>query len=347
MTPRKAATADVREMTPYDYDLAKHPMMRATTALPTRPIEELVNAIRGWLDYLLPGALVWGRVRVGKSEAISYICGNAGELLGSNIPTFRYSCAYSQESATTEGRFFESLLVALGYELAEFGRVETKKQRTIEFLVEQAKDRGEDRVILFVDEAQWLGDMQYRYLMILHNELNSRGVRLITILVGQPELLEAKRACRSAGKGHVMGRFMTCTHHFQGVVGEADLGRLLSALDDGDEFPVGSGWSYSAFFAPRAFEAGFRLEPHAVLIWRTIQQVLNEEGLPEAKETTMQAVAALLRALLCYLRERDRPLMELSSEDVGNLVRKVVLEQLRDQLAQPATKATRSARTSR
>lgn len=334
-------------MTPYDYDLAKHPMMRATTALPTRPIEELVNAIRGWLDYLLPGALVWGRVRAGKSEAISYICGNARELLGGNIPTFRYSCAYSQESTTTEGRFFETLLVALGYELAEFGRVETKKLRTIEFLVEQAKDRGEDRIVLFVDEAQWLGDMLYRYLMILHNELNNRGVRLITILVGQPELLEVKKGYRSAGKGHVMGRFMTCTHHFQGVVGEADLGRLLSALDNGEEFPVGSGWSYTAFFAPRAFEAGFHLEPHAALIWRAIQQVLNKEGLPEAREITMQAVAALLRALLCNLRVRDGTSMELPSETVEDLVRKVVLEQLRDQLAQPATKATRSQRKSR
>jgi hypothetical protein len=144
-----------------------------------------------------------------------------------------------------------------------------------------------------------------------------------------------------------MGRFMTCTHHFQGVVGEADLGRLLSALDNGEEFPVGSGWSYTAFFAPRAFEAGFRLEPHAALIWRAIQQVLNKEGLPEAREITMQAVAALLRALLCNLRERDGTSMELPSETVEDLVRKVVLEQLRDQLAQPATKATRSQRKSR
>ena len=347
MTRRKAETAEIHKMTPYDYDISRHPMMWATTALPTRPIEELVNAIRGWLDYLLPGALVWGRFRTGKSEAISYICGNASELLGGNIPVFRYSCADTRQLPTNESRFFQSLLIALGYELAEFGSAETKKQRTVEFLAEQAKDRGEDRVILFVDESQWLGTLQYRYLMDLHNLLNTRGVRLITILVGQPELLDVKTALRSAGEGHVIGRFMTCTHHFQGVVGEADLRRLLNALDDGDEFPVGSGWSYTAFFAPRAFEAGFRLEPHAPVIWRTIQQVLNKRGLPEAKEITMQAIAALLRALLCNLRDRDGTSMELTPEIVEDLVCKVVLEQLRDQLAQDSPKATRATRQTR
>jgi hypothetical protein len=228
--------------------------------------------------------------------------------------------------------------------LAEFGSAETKKQRAIDFIAEQAKERGEDRVILFVDEAQWLSDRQYRYLMDLHNQLNHRGVRLVTILVGQPELLDAKAALRCAGQGHVIGRFMTCTHHFQGVVGVDDLRRLLRALDSSDEFPLGSGWSYTAFFAPKAFEAGWRLEPHAGLIWNGIQHVLSKQSIPEAREITMQAVVALLRALLCNLRDRDAPSLELTAEVVEDLVCMVVLEQLRDQLTNETPKSSRRRR---
>lgn len=317
---------------------SQHPIMRDAAILPTRSIEEFVNVINDWLDYLLPGAIVWGNFRTGKTQAVRYLLNNVKELLGSPIPAFLFSPWDAEQQPVTENRFYQELLYMLGYKLPESGTAAVKRRRVVDFMTERVREQQEHRLLLFVDEAQWLTRKHYRCMMDLHNQLKTSDVRLIVILVGQPELLEIKDGLRSSRQGHLVGRFMTCTHRFDGVMSFSDIDRMLSALDSGSEYPAGSGISYTEHFVPKAFKAGWRMKTQAKTLWDTLIDVCDREGLPKIDELPMQAMSAVIRVLLRDLSEMDEPDLELSNGHVEEVIYRVALLQIKDHLIQ--TQAT-------
>lgn len=322
------------DQTRTSYERDRHPLSRDAAILPTHAVERFVNAIRMWMDNLLPGAIVWGVFRVGKTQAIRYLRANVNELLGSQIPT--YLLSVMDMEPLTKNQFYQEMLHMLGYPLPDSGTAAKKRRRTIDALIELARAAQEHRVLLFVDEAQWLTEMLYRCLMDLHNQLKENDIRLIVILVGQPELMEQKEALRSARKGHLVGRFMTCTHRFYGVRDASDLRRMLWAMDVGSEFPAGSGVSYTEFFLPKAFLAGWRLERHANLIWACIENAMHKHEIPSVAELPMQAIAALIRALVRDLAEQDCSDFELDEAAVIVVLERVALLQIIDHALQTA-----------
>ena len=222
------------------------------------------------------------------------------------------------------------MLTATGYALPDSGTAIRKRNRLIEFMVGHARAAKEHRYILFIDEAQWLADVQFHYLMDLHNQLKLRGVRLITVLMGQPELLSRREDFRSADKHHILGRFMAAVHHYTGVVDRADFHRILTALDEHSEYPEGSGISYTAYFVPEAFTTGWRMAAQTEIIWDTLQQVLRQEKVGVLKEVPMQAMMALVRMLLRVLGDLDEGQLTLSPRQVEDAIYRVAILQLQD-----------------
>jgi len=325
-------------------DVAQHPIMRDAAILPTRSIEELVNTVRSWLDYLLPGAIVWGNFRTGKTQAIRYLLANVEKFLGGKIPAYLLSMWDSEFQAITENRFYQEILYVLGYKLPESGTAAIKRRRVIDFMIERAREAGEHRILFCIDEAQWLERKQYRCLMDLHNQLKLADIRLIVILIGQSELLEMKEGLRSARQGHLVGRFMTCTHRFDGVVTYDDIRRMLWSLDEGSEYPTGSGKSYTAFFVPEAYLAGFRMEGYARLLWDVIRKAVEKAGLPKIKELPIQAISAILRTWLQELATVDAPELEITERMLEDIVYRVAFLQIQDHLLQThSTAAERKA----
>ena len=322
-----------------DTDCLQHPIIRDAAILPTRAIEEFVNVINDWLDYLLPGAIVWGNFRTGETQAVRYLLANIERLLGSRIPAFLLSPWDAENQPVTENRFYQELLYMLGYKLPESGTAAIKRRRVIDFMIERVREQREHRFLLFVDEAQWLTRKHYRCLMDLHNQLKIADVRLIVVLVGQPELLEIKEGLRSSRQGHLVGRFMTCTHRFDGVVDYADIDRMLRSLDEGSEYPAGSGISYTQYFVPLAFEAGWRIHKQAKRIWTTLTAICEREGLPRINELPIQAISALIRVLLRDLAEIDAPHLDLTEAIVEEAVYRVAFLQIQDHLLQTQSTA--------
>ena len=326
--------ADRQAVTGGDFRLADlgdaHPILRDAAILPTRPLEEFVNLLRLWLDNLLPGGVVWDHPRVGKTQAIRYVTGRAEALLGAPIPVTLHSSWDPTHTSLTENRFFGDLLRELGYPLLGTGTAAIKRQRVIDVMVERTRSAGEHRYLLFVDEAQWMATVQLRYLMDLHNQLKIADVRLITVLVGQPELCEMKTNLRGARQNHLLGRFMTAVHRYEGVTGRPDFARLCRALDDQSEFPIGSGVSFTRYFVPQAFDAGWRLEANATLVWETLEAVRLTESIPSCPELPMQALAALIRWLLQSLAAEDAATLELERAAIEEAIYRVALPQIAD-----------------
>ena len=284
------------------------------TIFPTKPLEDFVSVIRLWIDNLLPGGMVYGPQRAGKTQAIKYLRSHSEALLNAKIPTIFLSTWQPTPSSTTENRFFAEMLAALNYKLPDQGTAAIKRRRILSLIQEDVKERNEHRVVLFIDEAQWLTKEQLRYLMDIHNQLKINDIRLITILVGQPELVDLKKDFLSIGERHLIGRFMTATHRFNGMTGENELAKVLCALDESPINVEESEKTFTESFVPIAYAEGFRINSYSTLIWKTVTTEIEAGGGKSVRELPMQAVYALLRLLMKHLEKIDSKDLTLSKD---------------------------------
>jgi len=314
-------------------DLSDHPIARDQAILPTIPMEEFVNVVIDWLDSRLTGGIVWGNQRMGKTQAIRYMLDHGASVLGSPIPIGLFSVWDPTYSSLTENRFFGSLLGALNYASPLTGTTMVKRQRVIDLISERVKSAKEYRFLLFIDEAQWLDKVQLRYLMDLHNQLKIIDIRLICVLVGQPELMEIRGELRKKKQAHLLGRFMSASHQFKGVSTEKEFKRIAFAFDEQSEYPTGSGISYTQAYVPLAYKNGWRLEQQIPMIWKLLDNCLESERLPSCSEFPMQALMALLVWLLSQLSLEDTDDLELTADLIQDGIYRRALVQIQDQIS--------------
>lgn len=307
-----------------------HPLLKDSAILPTRPLEEFVNTIGLWMENLIPGGIVWGYQRVGKTRGIRYVIKNTELLFGHPVPMTLISTWDPKYSSLTENRFFGELLRSLGHAIPDAGTAQAKRHRIVSFIAERTHEVNEHRFLLFFDEAQWLHNSQLNYLMDIHNQLALQDIRLITILVGQPELTERKQAVRDKQLRHLMGRFMTLTHQFQGCLGRSDFRILLKSIDSLTEYPENSGQCYTKNFVPEAFEAGWRLEDQCDLIWDIFEEACRLRNLTHCKEWPLQGLMALVRHILRTVSGKDSHDLILERSDVEFGLDSVAIAQLAD-----------------
>lgn len=145
---------------------------------------------------------------------------------------------------------------------------------------------GKDWIVFFADEAQKLQVIEYEWLRDLHDGLELKGIRMITILVGQPQLLDQKSALRKSQNTQIVLRFMVTEMRFGGLTSPEDLATCLAAYDESC-YPAGSAWPFSRFFYPQAYAAGLRLEAQAVPLWRAFERAHRSAGLANHIEIPM------------------------------------------------------------
>ncbi len=311
----------------YGQELETHPIYTNDAILPTRALEACVNAIKQWDDNLLPGGIVFGRQRHGKSFTIEYMMANIILILGRPVPV-ALLIAWKQNERVSETRFYTELLDALDYEFSEAMSFTKLRRRTIGFMEQKARDLGAREFLLFIDEAQELSESAYRYLIKCHNELARRNIRLIVILVGQPNLESIRSNMIDEKKREIVGRFMTGVHELTGIKDLSDLTRMYQSIDIESEYPVGSGSSYTRYFIGKAFDNNFRLANNSERVWHFIEKSLRDIGLSLPRQISMQAIMSLTRYLLIELSALDDADLELTDKMIEDAIDYAALLQL-------------------
>lgn len=273
-----------------------HPVETGHYVLATPAILNLLDSIKQWIDARATGGIVFGIQRFGKSRAIRYLASQLPEIFAKALPVLRFNCR--EYRTPTEGVFFEDLLRAFGHALYKSGKPAAKRDRLTEFLREKVEASGQSRLIMFVDEAQKLHEIQYKWLIDLFNELDELGVSPTALLVGQPELVHQRNAFVRARKRQILGRFMAQQHHFVGLRSASDMRVCLFGYDENSEYPPGSGWSFTQYYFPAAFAEGWRLANEADTVWRAFVEVHGESRLAGAPEIPMQYFVGAVRYVL-------------------------------------------------
>ncbi|MGE7689831.1 AAA family ATPase [Lysinibacillus sp. NPDC097214] len=276
--------------------LGKHPVDTGKYLIATNEIDKLCYIVGNWIDNRFPGAIIHGRPRLGKTRAIKYLIKVLPKELDQNIPMFHIRCKTHKNPS--EYKFFENLLEGVGHASPELGRPSEKRIRLKHFFINAAEKSKQNKIVIFIDDAQKLTAIQYDWLMDVYNELDEYGIVLTTILVGHDELIDRRKRFIKNKDFQIVGRFMSDSYQFNGVKNEEDFKILLEQYDEGTEFPVNSNVSYTHYYYRDHFENGFRLVNYAGELHGVYLELQLEKGLQENKEIPMQYITLSVEYIL-------------------------------------------------
>lgn len=282
-------------------DIKHHPLTTHQYMLPTASIDTFMSRVKRLIRNHTPGAIVYADPRVGKTYAIRYV----KNALREEYPgVVCLSWGTESKVKPSEEAFFTTLLEAASHPEALKGNSTPKRRRLVERLTELVDGSDYNWFLMFTDEAQRLGMIEYEWLRDVHDVLERKGIRMITLLVGQPDLLNQKSAFRQSKQTQIVLRFMVSEMRFDGLSDPDGLATCLQGYDDAI-FPDGSDWTYTRFFLPRAYETGLRLVDQAALIWAAFRRADIQAGLVVPAEIPMQYFAHTVEIALESNMDKD------------------------------------------
>jgi hypothetical protein len=280
----------------YDRPVAKerHPLTNRTYRVATTAIESCWLLVSKCLHYRIPGALIYGNSRLGKTYAIEYL----RMLINKErpeIPTFHVQAEH--KANRSEGAFFSNLLRAVRHPEPEISRNSRKRKELHDRLRAVAESQNSSMVVFFCDEAQRFSIHEYEWLRDVHDELAQSGVRLTTFLFGQERLCEQRARFQDSGDTQIVKRFMVETLRFRGICNVVDAATCLKSYDE-HAYPSDSDWSFTRYYYPFAFGAGLRLEKSAQQLWNAFSLAHQHAALGGEIEIPMEYFSRAIEVVL-------------------------------------------------
>lgn len=278
-----------------------HPVVAQKYIVPTPSIDELYARVKKIIRLRTPGAIIYAHPRFGKTYGIRYVIRMLQEDF-SKLVVISFGC--QKKKTVSEDGFFANLLYAAGHKDPMVGNITKKRFRLSERIKQLVDHSGLNWVVFFADEAQRLDIIEYEWLRDVHDELERRGIRMITLLVGQPQLLNQKSSFRLGKQTQIVSRFMIDEMRFRGLSSADDLATCLAGFDCAF-FPESSEWSYTRYFLPLAFGDGLRLVDQATALWHAFLEAYEEARFDYELEIPMQYFARSVEIALMENMDSD------------------------------------------
>ncbi len=281
------------------------------------------SKVKQWLMTGNLGAIVYGRPRLGKTSATRWVIRVLPEKFGT-IPFIEVPIR--KQHLRNEGAFFQFLLKCCRSKYFNKGSVADKRDRFGEALLMRARRSNTRTVIVFIDEAQMLDVLQYEWLQNISNELDAIGYRVFFLLVGQHELNARQEQFILDGHEQIVARFMTEAWGFSGLTSVKQLEEALRGYDEGI-YPepkakqVQESRAFLAWFIPKAFGQGFRLEKEGERLWSAYQNVWTDLGIDDSLELPMHYVTSTVTNLLSVLSENDSADLIVTDENIADAIK--------------------------
>jgi hypothetical protein len=274
-----------------------HPVVRKVYSLFTPPIEELVDTCGAWIDGRVKGGTIYGPSQFGKSSGVDHWL---GQLLEERLKERVSLIIWTHQdhgSSTSPGGFHSKLLKAASDGAFARGNATKTLHRLIERFIELAYSNEGHFIVVVIDEAQGMSEKEWLWLVQLHSTLEAEGVQLCVISIASFQFNERPRDLAMTGSAHAAARFMLHDRQFRGLQNAEEIGFVLKGYDEDSEWPLGSGLSYSAGLAPRAFAEGFRISNYSHQLWDLLHECLPK-GYSGKSEFPMQSIALAARYVL-------------------------------------------------
>jgi AAA domain len=282
--------------------LEQHPLLLRETIYRTTSLVRAVRLACFALDNRNGGLLVVGEAGCGKSFAASYI----EQHLAGRLPGLRALVVNSHTNEGKSARNFYSLLVG------DPSVVASKPVKAKIDVTARLVDRGRTSsnvVVAVIDEVEALAVTDLLFLRDILNDLERKGVFLLTIMFGEsPAAEEFASMVREQLPLGVSDRFLWRKLELKSPSSIEELQNILNQLDETEDFP---GWTATRFFLPIAYDAGFRLAPHA----KSVAAAYSANVLDVYKPYNTRQLFSGLRCALRAFSPRDAASFSLSDGD--------------------------------
>ena len=250
--------------------LENHPVKEREYLLPTPMMRRAYTAIRDRVWSRGTGIVFYATPRCGKTRCAMAV----KEMISEEFPKAYVSLLSARRSSRgAGGHMYKLILSAEHHAMAARTNEDLLFDSVLTDIRLGVKLKGGNQYVLFIDELQLLSERDLEQLFCLHNALNLHKIRMTTVSFAQPEILHTRSALMASNDRQIIARFLAEMRHFDTCNNAEELAEVLRAYDEHSEFPERSGWTYTRFFLPLAFSAGFRLTSYALLIWEILQEV--------------------------------------------------------------------------
>jgi hypothetical protein len=292
-----------------------HPIRTRDFYIPTPPLRRVFSMIVHLITSGAPGAAFQAHPRVGKTCATIYCARKLREIFP-RVPVLLFTAHLDQR--LTDVRLFRDLLEQSGYSPGNVRAYPHElRTRLVRGWFSLAVDHASHTLVLIIDEAQKLPVDGYSWLIDATNDLHKLGVRVVTLLFGQPDLWGLRETLRQMRRGDILGRFMARLDEFEGIGSAIELREVMECYDDAAQlaYPKGSDWSFSRFLLPEAYANGWRLSQHASQLWAEFERRRNTKLGTSAKQCPfrvgMEWITNALQYALVNSWDNDHPRLKL------------------------------------
>lgn len=249
----------------------------------TPAIMDLQSKILKWVSDGTPGAIIYGRPRIGKTRAILYIASVLKAKYGRELPIYVLNAT---EHIPKDKFFYSELLKVVGHPEFDKGTVTILKDRLLNALFTCACNTKYRKIILFIDEAYNFSEKDFKWLMDVYNNLNLKNIHLYVFLVGSDELIARKQALIMSKQHQIVGRFMVEECHFQGIQSTKELSICLANFDQTLNI-AGEKVCLTKEFFPDAYLEGKRLFSCSDVLMNEYLKIMKKISIPSSSEIPM------------------------------------------------------------
>jgi AAA domain len=287
--------------------ILNHPMFRQTLSgcLWTGPVERLYQQISRCL-LLRQSAFVEESTGRGKSIAMEFVLSRLSQVISElSCVSFNAQTNY----VPSVRAFFKEFLTALRHEKTT-GETWDLRNRVRRRLEELAVTSSSGIVILWVDEAQALNVTDFLFLRDVQNGLRDIHADLLVFMTGEEPYLHRRiEQAKWSASPAVADRFAMKRMFLDGYgLNET---RELFGLIDAAVWPAPSGITWTQFFFPQAFDAGFRLQSQAMACTSALERakLLSRDGHCQARLLKM-----IVQRFMLDQAQRDDPEYSVSPD---------------------------------
>lgn len=291
----------------------RHPLMTRRYTFPTFVIEHAYRAIRERVYARRTGLVFIGRTRYGKTTCARAV----RQYLLEEFPSAHVIVVAARATLRpASGHAYRVILESVGHVCAARTDATLLLRNVVSDIETSLAAKGGNHFVLILDEVNLFNQHDMGSLLELGNLLDLRGVTMTVISFGQPDVEHLITSLQEQNKRQLIARFFRRPKSFDGCTGVEMLAGVLTYLDTKSEWPVGSGWTYTEFFFPLAYQQGFRFHHYAELIWSEMSAATSDAE----SGVSMEAVAMTIEWLFLSLRRFDDGQFRLEAKDIKSAI---------------------------
>lgn len=252
-----------------------HPIVTKGYVMPTPPLKRVFDIVARLILQRCSGCAFAAHPRFGKTSAIKYLASTLPESFP-GVPI--YSIIARKSRNNNPNTFHRAVFEDCG----GICERKTDANAALKLLVRKwqvaAASADVRQIVLLVDEAQRYTLDELTYLADATNRFAADAFFATVVCFGSTELSSIRDVAMLASRGDLLGRFLTRFYAFDVIASVHELQDVLKAYDDPDiaAYPPSNDWSFSRFFFPRAYRAGWRLAGEAGELWSAFDRIARE-----------------------------------------------------------------------